>query len=118
MGTCLSLLANFGQLLGVILAAGAFIVVKQGTVESAKNWKWGILSVATFVASLVSYCLSEAVSRIDGERAYEFKTKLWFYGTFIRTVGGGVLALFLLSDVFSQAQATEMFVEQRDAKLK
>lgn len=117
VGTCGTLLANRALPVGVLFAGAAFIVVRQGTVESAKNWKWMIVAVASFVASLVTACLLESEAHVDGNRAYEFKTQLWFYGTFIRTVGGGILALFLFSAFLNEEQITET-VKRKQNKSK
>jgi len=93
----------FGYLSAVLPSAAATIVVSRGKVESGKNLKWVLLSVISFIASLVSASLLSGQELIDADKAYEFKTKLLFYGQFIRFVWGGILALFVASTFFSEA---------------
>jgi hypothetical protein len=111
-GTSFCLLTGMLPAVSVVLSAVATIFVKQGTAGSVKNLKWLVLSVLSFLASLVSSSMLGGQALVDEERAYELKFKLWFAGRLIQTVWGGILALFVFSALSSDTTEHTQTIQQ------
>ena len=101
-GTSVALL--FGRIvLALLFSAAAMLFIKQGTMASAKNIKWMVLALVSFVGSLCSCAFMVGEEILDEEKAYELKFRLRFRAKFIEIVWGGILALFLISAYTSNA---------------
>ena len=103
--TCVSLLAGGDNKFATCCSAAAILLLKQGTIFSTKNWKWGILSVTSFGVSLTAACLYQGTTYVDEDKAYTLKILLWLAMKFLQTAWAVVLALFLYS-AFTNETAT------------
>jgi hypothetical protein len=103
--TCVSLLAGGDNKFATCCSAAAILILKQGTIFSIKNWKWGILSVTSFGVSLTAACLYQGTTYVDEDKAYTLKILLWLAMKFLQTAWAVVLALFLYS-AFTNETAT------------
>ena len=54
----------------VCTSAISIFTVKQGTLFSTKNIKWGMLSVVSFIVSLTNFILLQGYEVIDEDKAY------------------------------------------------
>ncbi|KAL3761991.1 hypothetical protein ACHAW5_008215 [Stephanodiscus triporus] len=93
------------------LSAGAVLVLKEGKLLSAKNLKWMILSVLSFLAGLASMIETRGYEEVDENRAYWLKMRLWLLAHGTRTGWGAILLLFLLSA--STSKTKEEVVETK-----
>lgn len=100
-GTALCLISGRGIVLAILLSAASTLVIKQGTLASHKNWKWLLLSIISFVVSLVSAVFLGGEEFLDNERDRRLKFRLWFRGRLMETVWGGILGLVLASSFSS-----------------
>ena len=76
------------------LSASAILVLKEGKLLSVKNMKWMILSVISFLASLVSMIETRGYEVVDEDRAYWLKMQMWLWANGTKTGWGVVLLLF------------------------
>jgi hypothetical protein len=93
------------------LSAGAVLVLKEGKLLSAKNLKWMVLSILSFLAGLASMIETRGYEEVDEDRAYWLKMRLWLLAHGTRTGWGGILLLFLLSA--STSKTTEEVIETK-----
>jgi len=84
-------------------SAAAILILKQATLFSTKNIKWGILSVTSFVVSLTCAIFLQAYEIVDEDKAYTMKIMLWLTAKFLRVFWGVTLGLFLLSTLTSSS---------------
>ena len=108
------LLASNGNLLSCVFAAGSIMVLKDGTAFSHKNAKWMVLSIITFCGSLMAMILEQGYQRVDEEKAYDLKMKLWFRCKMIKVFWGVTLGFFLVmaATANSRARASAASVEE------
>ena len=78
-------------------SATAILLLKDGRASSIKNMKWMVLSIMSFVASLLSWSMRLGSNIVDEEKAYTLKISLLLMGKFIQTIWGITLGFFLLS---------------------
>ena len=76
-------------------SAAAILLLKDGRASSIKNMKWMVLSIMSFVASLLSWSMRLGSNIVDEEKAYTLKISLWLMGKFTQTIWGITLGFFL-----------------------
>jgi len=96
-----ALLLTSSNALATCTSAGAILVLKEGTLLSHKNWKWGILSTVSFTVSLSAAILLQGHAIIDEDKAYGLKITLWLVVKFLQLFWSTALGLFLLSAMTS-----------------
>jgi hypothetical protein len=89
-----------------ILSALAIIILKEGTLFSGKNIKWMILSMISFLSSLIAYAFFRGSQQIDDERAYTLHITFWLASKSIQLIWGIVLGLFLFSAATSDPSSS------------
>jgi len=99
---CILLLVTASILQGMHLwatcfSAAAILLLKDGRANSIKNMKWMVLSIVSFVASLLSWSMVLGSNIVDEEKAYTLKISLWLMGKFTQTIWGITLGFFLVS---------------------
>lgn len=90
----------------VCTSASSIFVVKQGTLFSTKNVKWGALSVISFVVSLTAFILLQGYQVVDEDKAYTLKMSLYLTAKSMQAFWAVVLGLFLFSTLTSTDAAT------------
>lgn len=90
------------------------MVLKDGTAFSHKNAKWMVLSIITFCGSLMAMILEQGYQRVDEEKAYDLKMKLWLRCKMIKVFWGVTLGFFLVmaATVNSRAQTSAASAEE------
>jgi hypothetical protein len=94
--TAASLLSN-SNVSAVISSACAIMVLKDGTMMSTKNIKWGIISVVSFVFSLSAWILGSVSFLVDEEKGYTLKILFVCGMKAMQLFWGVILGLFLYS---------------------
>ena len=89
-----------------ILSALSIIILKEGTLFSGKNIKWMILSMISFLSSLIAYAFFRGSQQIDDERAYTLYITFWLASKSIQLIWGIVLGLFLFSAATSDPSSS------------
>ena len=89
-----------------ILSALSIIILKEGTLFSGKNIKWMILSLISFLSSVIAYALFRGSQQIDDERAYTLYITFWLASKSIQLIWGIVLGLFLFSAATSDPSSS------------
>jgi ABC-type bacteriocin/lantibiotic exporter with double-glycine peptidase domain len=92
--TVFALSANWLSL-ATAISAYSIYNLKSGTAVSVKNLKWMVISVISFVVSLVALICERGAAFVDVEKAYDFKMNLQFRADALRTVWWPTLLLFL-----------------------
>merc|ERR1712226_536958 len=93
------------SLYAIIGSVAAMGVLKEGTFWSHKNWKWMFLSAVSFSTSVFVWCLGNAASQVDEEKAYGLKIFLWVVGEMTRVGWGLILGMFLIAANIPSAPA-------------
>jgi hypothetical protein len=75
--------------------------LKAGTLLSSKNFKWMLLSVVSFVVSLLCVVLQAGSRLLDDDRDHSFQTRLSFWSLAMRTVWWPILTLVLVCTWFA-----------------
>ena len=97
-------------------SAGAILFLKQGTLLSHKNWKWGALAAVSFAVSLSCGILWQGYSMVEEDKAYGLKISLWLLAKFLQVFWSVTLGLFLFSAVASSSSETSsLLVQQQTA---
>ena len=78
-------------------SAASILCLKEGELLSTKNLKWMMLSIVSFVISLILFNVEKGSDIIDGEKAYTLKILLWISAKSIQCCWGIILGLFLIS---------------------
>ena len=94
-------------------SAGAILFLKQGTLLSHKNWKWGALAAVSFAVSLSCGILWQGYSMVEEDKAYGLKITLWLLAKFLQVFWSVTLGLFLFSAVTSTSETLSLFVQQQ-----
>ena len=89
-----------------LLSALSIIILKEGTLFSGKNLKWMILSMISFLSSLIAYAFFRGSQQIDDERAYTLYITFWLASKSIQLIWGIVLGLFLFSAATSDPSSS------------
>ena len=58
-------------------SAASILCLKEGELLSTKNKKWMMLSIVSFVVSLILFNIEKGSDIIDGDKAYTLKILLW-----------------------------------------
>ena len=78
-------------------SAASILCLKEGELMSTKNLKWMMLSIVSFVISLILFNIEKGSDIIDSEKAYTLKILLWIMAKSIQCCWGIILGLFLIS---------------------
>ena len=97
LGVAAAALITNANAFATATSAGAILVLKQGTLLSHKNCKWGILSVLSFAVSLSAAILMQGHAMVDDEKAYGLKLTMWLMAKFMQVFWSVTLGIFLLS---------------------
>ena len=89
-----------------LLSALSIIILKEGTLFSGKNIKWMILSMISFLSSVIAYAFFRGSQQIDDERAYTLYITFWLASKSIQLIWGMVLGLFLFSAATSDPSSS------------
>ena len=96
------LLVTISLFVGYDLAAAtlsmiSILTLKEGTIFSVKNMKWMILSAISFVASIFTWQMHNASSKVDEEKAYSLKIGLYIIAQSTRIIWASFLGFLLVS---------------------
>jgi hypothetical protein len=89
-----------------ILSAMSIIILKEGTIFSGKNMKWMLLSIVSFLSSVVAFACFRGSQKIDEDRAYTLYITFWLASKSIQMIWGIILGLFLFSAATSKSSSS------------
>jgi hypothetical protein len=104
--TALALFSNCSGIASLSSAA-SILVMRDGTMFSTKNLRWGLLSISSFIVSLIAYSLSGTASSIEHD---EFSGSSFLKGfftgwmKFVQLFWGSILSFVLVTAYTSKVK--------------